>query len=460
MSKKTIIKGTLILTIAGIATKFLGFYNRIFLTRTIGVKEIGIYQLVFPLYILAFSISCSGLATALTKHISYFLGQNKHRSMNRISRFCFLLSIGASLIVCSFIYLFSEYLCTNILKNSDCIPLLRTIIIAIPFVAFKAGINAFFVGVDKPGFQGITNFFEQIVRIGTGMFLAHSWASDRLDAKLAVTAVIIGEIAATVLATLFFIVNKNKYMPVVKYTDKSGEEQLNKTSRYSNDNATGIVKPYIMDAVPITTNNLMLTLFSSLETILIPAMLYYYYMNSDKSMEIYGIITGIVIPFLLFPATITTSLSTMLLPAVSYARAKSNLPLIVEAIKKSLMFCFVLGLLSWGFYMILGKALCIFTFKNEYAGVLLQKISFLCPFIYISGNMSAILNGMGKAFGNLMINVAGLVVRIIITVTLVPTYGITAYFLGMTLSYIFLDVCMLVMAFRSLNEKPYPSISS
>ena len=448
MSKKTIIKGNLILTIAGIATKFLGFYNRIFLTRTIGVKEIGVYQLVFPLYILAFSISCSGLATALTKHISYFLGQNKHRSMNRISRFCFLLSLGASLIVCSFIYLFSEFLCTNILKNSDCIPLLRTIIIAIPFVALKAGINAFFVGVDKPGFQGITNFFEQIARIGTGMFLAHIWASDRLDAKLAVIAVVTGEIAATFLSAIFFIVNKNKYMPIVKNTDKS------------NDNAAGILKPYVMDAVPITTNNLMLTLFSSLETILIPAMLYYYYMNSDKSMEIYGIITGIVIPFLLFPATITTSLSTMLLPAVSYARAKSNISLIVEAIKKSLMFCFVLGLLSWGFYMIFGKALCIFTFKNEYAGVLLQKISFLCPFIYISGNMSAILNGMGKAFGNLMINVAGLVVRIIITVTLVPTYGITAYFLGMTLSYILLDVCMLVMAFRSLNEKPNPDISS
>lgn len=441
MSKKTIIKGTLILTIAGIATKFLGFYNRIFLTRTIGVKEIGIYQLVFPLYILAFSISCSGLATALTKHISYFLGQNKHRSMNRISRFCFLLSIGTSLIVCSFIYLFSDFLCTNILKNSDCIPLLRTIIIAIPFVAFKAGLNAFFVGVDKPGFQGITNFFEQIARIGTGMFLAHIWALDRLNAMLAVIAVVTGEIAATFLATIFFVVNKNKYMPVVKNTDKS------------NDNAAGIVKPYVMDAVPITTNNLMLTLFSSLETILIPAMLYYYYMNSDKSMEIYGIITGIVIPFLLFPATITTSLSTMLLPAVSYARAKSNVPLIVEAIKKSLMFCFVLGLLSWGFYMFFGKVLCIFTFKNEYAGVLLQKISFLCPFIYISGNMSAILNGMGKAFGNLMINVAGLVVRIIITVTLVPTYGITAYFLGMTLSYIFLDVCMLAVAIHFCRRK-------
>ena len=52
MSKQTIIKGTLILTITGILTKCLGFYNRIFLTRLIGVKELGTYQLIFPLYTL------------------------------------------------------------------------------------------------------------------------------------------------------------------------------------------------------------------------------------------------------------------------------------------------------------------------------------------------------------------------------------------------------------------------
>ncbi len=55
MSKRTIIKGTLILTITGILTKCLGFYNRIFLTRLIGVKELGTYQLIFPLYILGIS---------------------------------------------------------------------------------------------------------------------------------------------------------------------------------------------------------------------------------------------------------------------------------------------------------------------------------------------------------------------------------------------------------------------
>ena len=50
-----VIKGTLILTITGLVTRVIGFYNRIFLSHLIGAKELGIYQLIFPIYLVAFS---------------------------------------------------------------------------------------------------------------------------------------------------------------------------------------------------------------------------------------------------------------------------------------------------------------------------------------------------------------------------------------------------------------------
>ena len=42
-TQNRVIKGTLILTTAGFATRIIGFYNRIFLSRLIGAKELGIY---------------------------------------------------------------------------------------------------------------------------------------------------------------------------------------------------------------------------------------------------------------------------------------------------------------------------------------------------------------------------------------------------------------------------------
>lgn len=91
----------------------------------------------------------------------------------------------------------------------------------------------------------------------------------------------------------------------------------------------------------------------------------------------------------------------------------------------------------------MGEFTCKIAFNNEYAGTLLKKMSYLCPLIYMSGNLSAIMNGMDRAFQNLMYNIIGIVIRIIFTVTLVPKYGITAYIWGMTLSYITLNILML-----------------
>ena len=52
LSHKThpLITGTLLLTAAGLLSRVLGFFYRIFLSRTIGAEGLGIYQMIFPVY--------------------------------------------------------------------------------------------------------------------------------------------------------------------------------------------------------------------------------------------------------------------------------------------------------------------------------------------------------------------------------------------------------------------------
>ena len=51
--KNSIIKGTFILTLAGLLSKLIGFYYKIFLSGAIGAEGIGMYQLAFPVMGLA-----------------------------------------------------------------------------------------------------------------------------------------------------------------------------------------------------------------------------------------------------------------------------------------------------------------------------------------------------------------------------------------------------------------------
>lgn len=52
MSKNLIIKGALILTLANIITRILGFIYRIYMSNLIGAEGMGLYQLIMPVYII------------------------------------------------------------------------------------------------------------------------------------------------------------------------------------------------------------------------------------------------------------------------------------------------------------------------------------------------------------------------------------------------------------------------
>ncbi len=437
MSKRTIIKGTLILTITGIATKLLGFYNRIFLTRLIGVKELGIYQLIFPVYILAHSFCCQGIATTLTKQVSHYIGKKEIKNTRTVLLTALSISFALSLLAFLIVNTFSEYICIYLLKNSDCTPLVKIISLALPFVAIKSCLNSYFVGVDKPEYQGLSHFIEQIIRVATAYILSGLWVGNLMDARIAVIALISGEIFASILSIILYLGHCKKKQSK-KYKEKTSYKKI-----YSS---------FIKDALPITSNGLIQTMFASLEAIILPAMLFKFYNNNDTALELYGIVTGIVIPFLLLPSTVTTSLSTMLLPALSFAKAQDNTKVIKKAITSSLSFCFLLGVVTFFGYIFLGEWICRFAFKSSEAGIILKQMCFLCPFIYMAGNMSAILNGLDKAFHNMMFNIAGITIRIGFTVLLVPTYGLTAYIGGMTASYVLLNVGMMWMIFNQVKK--------
>ena len=444
MSKKTIIKGTLILTIAGLLTKILGFYNRIFLTRLIGVVELGKYQLIFPIYMFVFACCSQGISTTLTKQTSYYIGKGSKEKADYIFKLSICISTILSLLLALTIYLNSDLISYKLLKNTDCGILLRIITIAMPFVAIKSCINFYFIGIDKPGYHGFSHLIEQIIRISAAYILSLFVMADKVNAVLAVIAVVIGEVSATVISIVIYYVNRIKasnisYCKINKHSQNIKVKKTPLTSKEKKD----IINYFKNDAVPITINNLIFTLFSTLEAIIMPAMLFYYYNNSDTALEMFGIVTGIVIPFILFPATITTSLSTMLLPAISYANARKDIRAINSALKNCIVFCLFLGALASAGFYVLGIPMCEIAFKSKEAGILLKKLCLLCPLIYTSGNLTSILNGIDKSFFALICNVIGISIRICFIFLMVPNYGLNAYAIGMFTSYTVINLLML-----------------
>lgn len=101
-AKHPVLTGTAILTCAGILSRLIGFFYRIFLSRTIGAQGLGIYQMIFPVYAFCLSGVTAGIQSALSRCCSAALSKGNPRKGWVFFLSGSGLSVGLSLIVSFF----------------------------------------------------------------------------------------------------------------------------------------------------------------------------------------------------------------------------------------------------------------------------------------------------------------------------------------------------------------------
>ena len=93
IQKHPLLKSTAILTCAGMVSRIIGFFYRIFLSKTIGAEGIGIYLLLFPIQTLLFSLTSSGIQTAISRFVSARLASNDKKGARDILLCGMMLSV-------------------------------------------------------------------------------------------------------------------------------------------------------------------------------------------------------------------------------------------------------------------------------------------------------------------------------------------------------------------------------
>ena len=163
MSKKVLIKGTLILTTAGVLIRFLGFLFKIFLSRKIGSEAIGTYQQAIPVITLCHAVCISGTEVTISKLTAFYRSKdNTYAVKNAVS--CTLLSVIAGTLCGITIYSSAGFLAGHFLNNSECEKLLKALAFSIPFTCIHSMFYSYNLGKEKPFFPAFSQLSEQAVR--------------------------------------------------------------------------------------------------------------------------------------------------------------------------------------------------------------------------------------------------------------------------------------------------------
>ena len=416
--KNPLISGTLILTIAGLVTRAIGFINRIYLSQLIGAEEMGSYQLVFPVYLLVFSLCCHGMELALSQITARFAVSGKKQMIPSLvfTACCISVLLASFSSVC--ILKCSGFISNCLIGNQSLSLILRMMSPILPFTAFRCCLHGYYIGLKKTGVPAAGQLLEQLVRVSTIFLISTYYKGQNFSAALAIAGMITGEIFGTFFTFFCYRFHAKKHA---------------KCPRTSHRN---LAKELLIHAVPLTWNKLTLTIFASVETVLIPFMLSGYYDDQSLALSLYGVLTGMALPFIMFPSTITNSLIIMLLPAISEASEKKNRNQLLNTIEKAVKLCLALGFTALVFFFCFGKQLGTFVFHNESAGDFLFILSFLCPFLYLSQAGASILNGLGQMKQTFFCSMTGLLVRIAGILFLIPKMGIRGYLISLLLAYL------------------------
>ena len=129
--------GTVILTLSNFFSRLIGFYNRIFLAGVIGAHQIGIYQLIFPVYLLGFAVCFQGFQIALSKITAEKKATGNINAARYVLRITIILTLCLCIIFSFFVFWYAELICSVFLHEPSCVPCLRLAVLVLPFVGIK-----------------------------------------------------------------------------------------------------------------------------------------------------------------------------------------------------------------------------------------------------------------------------------------------------------------------------------
>ncbi|MCM1536913.1 MAG: polysaccharide biosynthesis protein [bacterium] len=430
---KILFKGTLILTLTGFATRVIGFFYRIFLSRAFGAEGMGIYQLVSPVLALSFSICCGGIQSAISKYVAGEPTSHDYRHSFRVLFIGLALSGGLSMLFSGIVILNAPFIAARLLCEPRTEPLLRIIAVSIPFASMHSCINGYYYGIKNTKIPAISQIIEQIIRVGTVFLLYRYSLSHQMQLSLScsVFGMLAGEICSALLTGTLVMLRFGCRIghPASSFQALSNMRKSPAIHK--------ILSRIIRMALPLSASRVVVNLLSGVESVYIPLMLVKSGLPDTQALSVYGVFTGMALPFILFPSTLTNSFSVLLLPLISEAQERVDYGTIRRAFRRTASCSIAFGVLCCILFLLTGRFAGTFFFHNELAGRFILTLSFICPFLYLSTTMSSILHGLGHTGCSFIINTTALCIRLAFVFFLVPLHGIEACLWGLLASQLF-----------------------
>lgn len=415
----------LLLTTVNLLLRILSSLFGVYISRTLGASGVGLLQLILSIGMLAMTAATAGIRTTAMYLTAEEIGKNRAENIPQVMHSCCRYSILSSCTVSLCLFIFSPFLSKHWIGIPSAAGAIRLLAIFLPFGCLSGCFSGYFTAVNRIGTLAAVEVTEQLCYIAAATASLLCWAGT--EPLRACKAVLFGSGIST---TLSFLILLRIYQKSKPPTGRPFPMQ----------------QRLLRTALPLALADDLKSGISTTENLMVPRRLALCPTVIDP-LALFGMLSAMVFPILMLPASILFSLAELLLPEFARCTAAGSQKRISYLTHRSLRITLLYGCFFAGLLYLYSDELCFFLYKSTQPGNLLRNLAPLVPMLYCDIITDSITKGLGQQRICVRYNILTSGLDLLLLFFLLPRFGLNGYIISFAITHslnFFLSLRLLV----------------
>nr|WP_243206162.1 polysaccharide biosynthesis C-terminal domain-containing protein [Neobittarella massiliensis] len=401
------------LTVLALFLRTLSISFKIYLSGQIGAAGMGLYQLIYSVYGFGCTLACGGLGLGVTTLCSRAIAKKQWHRVPQVVLRALAFAAVLGCIATGLLY-FGAAPVSKMLGQPILATPLRLFSVSLPFAAISGCLQGYFYATGEVVRSELSQVLKRFTKMGIVMAAFAASPPRQMDAALALIffASSLSEIVPAFYLSVLYRVSRKKFtsaqLPPSALTAAKGS----------------IALALVKICLPLAVCQNLQSAFHTLENTLVPQG--FAKSGIADAMERYGVLSGMAMPLLSYPAALLVSFSMLLIPAIVRLHTRGQREKLGRSLSHILRITFVFccGVMAV-FLFFPGPVSGIFSTKG--VAVYLRLLAPLCPLIYMDHVTDCMLKGLGLQFHVMIQNLTDMMLTVVLLYFLLPVWGLAGY---------------------------------
>ncbi len=438
MSQSTFVKSTIILTIATLLSKVLGSIFRIPLQNIAGDEVLGIFTLVYPVYMVALYLSVAGIPLAISKLIAEVHAKNEQHKIKEIYFTASILALCFGVLSFAIIMGFATPISNALGGPSTKIALIvvaLTLLVA-PYMAVYRG---FFQGFGNMQPTAISQVIEQLVRVCLILGVSFVLVKMNYSTEVVSGGVMIGSVIGALASLLYLRFQYTRSSVKVTTAQKVSFSQYKSWS-----------KIILKISIPIAIGSVTMALFNFVDSFTVTYGLRSAGVEQHEITYLYGIY-GRGLTLVQIATIFASSIILPLVPLITAKLAENNFSATREIIERTHR---LTHLISWPAaigLLALTLPLNLALFTDLEGSTMLAIINLSSVFTSLTILGTGVLQGMNSARIGAIIIIGGVLLKVFSNIFFIQLYGLDGAAFSTLFVYFIIFVVNTVFIYKKIR---------